>query len=70
MPKQLSAEEYAALPEVLTATEVALILSSTPVQVRRWAASGQLPAVRVGRTWRFSKKRLEALVAGEVPPPA
>jgi excisionase family DNA binding protein len=68
MPRRLTAEEYAALPEILVAAEVALILGASEVQVRRWVAAGEIPAVQIGRMVRFSKTRIEAMVTGEVPP--
>lgn len=56
------AAQYDALPEVLTAAEVATILDTSQRQVLRWAASGEIPAVQVGRMWRFSKTRIETLI--------
>ena len=68
MSRRLTAAEYAALPEILIAEEVAQILGVSEVQVRRWVAAGEIPATQVGRMWRFSKTRIEAMVTGEVPP--
>jgi PTS system nitrogen regulatory IIA component len=60
-----TADEYAALPEVLTITEVARILGMSEEQTRRWAVDGTIPAVKVGRVWRFSKSRIERFIQGE-----
>lgn len=60
--EEFGSEEYAALPEVLTAVEVARILDTSEQQVCRWAAAGTIPGVRIGRLWRFSKTRIEALI--------
>ncbi len=60
--RPLTREEYDALPEVLTAEEVAAILGTTGVQVRLWAADGTLPGVQISRLWRFSKSRLERFI--------
>ena len=65
----LTAQQYADLPEVLTAEEVALILDTSAVQVRRWAADSKIPATRIGRTYRFSKRAIEAHIRGEQPIP-
>lgn len=64
----LTAQEYADLPEVLTSVEVAAIFDTSEVQVRRWADAGRLPCVKIGRVWRFSRTRLEEMVAsGKAP---
>jgi PTS system nitrogen regulatory IIA component len=38
---------------LLTISETARFLRTTPQTVRRWAREGQLPAVRVGGQWRI-----------------
>jgi excisionase family DNA binding protein len=48
--------------EVLTAQEVAEKLRVTPKTVHNMAASGTLPAFRVGRLWRFNAKDVQNLV--------
>ncbi len=60
--QRFTAEDYDALPEVLTADQVALVLSCTPVQARRWAAQGVIPGRQIGTRWRFSKSQIEALI--------
>lgn len=62
--KSLTSDEYDALPEVLTAAQVAPLLGVRPAQVMRWANTGILPGRRIGRQWRFSKSRLEAYMRG------
>lgn len=39
--------------EYLTVAEVASIIGISPETVRRLARSGQLPATRFGKQWRF-----------------
>lgn len=39
--------------EYLTADEVAAILGVSAQSVRRWAKKGELPAIRIGKLWRF-----------------
>ena len=41
------------MSELITANDVADRLRVTPQTVRRLAREGKLPAVRVGRTYRF-----------------
>lgn len=51
----------------LTSEEAAVILGCSPATVRRKAAAGEIPAMRVGRGWAFSRKTLETLQHGATP---
>jgi excisionase family DNA binding protein len=55
-------------PDILKTSEAARLLRVTPRTVARWAQSGKLQAVRVGRTgdYRFTRKALTDYV-GRVP---
>ncbi len=44
--------------EILTVKEVANLLKTSRQQVRKMIASGELPAVKVGREWRITMERL------------
>jgi excisionase family DNA binding protein len=50
--------------EVMTAREVAELLKLPVSTVYQLARRGELPASRLGRTWRFLRPRLEELLAG------
>jgi excisionase family DNA binding protein len=50
--------------EVITAREVADLLRMPTSTVYELAQRGELPARRLGRTWRFLRPRLEQLLAG------
>ena len=50
--------------DVMTAREVAELLRMPTSTVYELARRGQLPARRLGRTWRFLRPRLEAMLAG------
>jgi excisionase family DNA binding protein len=63
MPTPYTSDEYAALPPVLTLTQAARMLGMSEEQLRRLAVDGAVPAVQIGRMWRFSKSRLERFVA-------
>ena len=52
------------LPKFLTTEEVLSCLKVTPRTVYRLIRSGELPAVRVGRQWRFRKAEFEHWLAG------
>ena len=49
--------------EVLTASEVAELLKMPVSTVYELARRGELPASRLGRTWRFLRPRLEEVLA-------
>jgi excisionase family DNA binding protein len=49
--------------EVLTAREVAELLKMPVSTIYQLARRGELPASRLGRTWRFLRPRLEDLLA-------
>ena len=48
--------------EVMTASEVAELLHLPVSTVYHLARQGQIPASRLGRTWRFLRPRLEELL--------
>ncbi len=50
--------------EVMTAREVADLLKMPVSTIYELARRGELPAWRLGRTWRFLRPRLEELFAG------
>lgn len=50
--------------EVMTAPEVAELLHIPLSTVYYLARRGELPASRLGRTWRFLRPRLEELLGG------
>jgi len=45
--------------EVLTVEEAAALLKLNPETIYRKARKGEIPAVKVGRSWRFPKEPLE-----------
>jgi excisionase family DNA binding protein len=49
--------------EVMTAREVAELLKMPVSTIHQLARRGELPARRLGRTWRFLRPRLEELLA-------
>ena len=48
--------------DTLSAAEVGAILHLNVKRVQSLARAGRLPAVRVGRKWLFSRRRVEALL--------
>lgn len=52
----------AQLEAFLTTEEVLGYLNTTPGTIYRLIRSGELPAVRIGRQWRFRRSDLDAWV--------
>lgn len=57
-------------PPLMTATAVARLLGVDPSTIYRMAGDGRLPALRVGRQWRFAAEQVRAALAAGVPPHA
>ncbi len=56
---------------VMTVKEAADYLKINAMTAYRLAGSGQIPAVRIGRSWRFHKPTLDAfLQTGGTPQPS
>jgi excisionase family DNA binding protein len=54
--------------EVMTAKDVAEYLKLKERTVNNLAMKGKLPAVKIGRQWRFRKSQIDALFAeGGIP---
>ena len=47
---------------ILTVEEAADFLRVSKVTIRRWCASGRLPAFKIGREWRINKIELDKLM--------
>lgn len=54
-------------PELLTAAEVAAAFRVSRQTVIRWATDGIVPAIRVGRDWRFRRHDIERLLTPVTP---
>lgn len=50
--------------EILTTNEVAEYLKLHKITVCKYAASGIIPAIKIGRVWRFKKESIDRWVAG------
>ena len=53
------------MEKVLTVIDVAKLLSLSPITVYRLAKKGEIPAMRVGRCWRFTTAAIEKWLAGK-----
>jgi excisionase family DNA binding protein len=61
-PRSQGARVALTRDEVMTASEVAELLHLPVSTVYHLARSGELPASRFGRTWRFLRPRIERLL--------
>jgi excisionase family DNA binding protein len=48
-----------ASPEVMTAQELASYLRLAEATIYRLAQAGEIPAVKIGRSWRFKKALID-----------
>ena len=55
-------EEIQNLPAVLTSKQVADILGVTRKYVQTMASNGDIPSVKIGSAWRFSKAKVLEMV--------
>ncbi|MGQ9674713.1 MAG: helix-turn-helix domain-containing protein [Chloroflexota bacterium] len=55
-------EELPTIGEFLTVKEAAAYLKATPNTITIWCRAGQLPAIKIGRQWRISRKELDRMV--------
>ena len=47
------------MPEIMTTKEIAKYLRLHEITICKYAAQGKIPALRVGRVWRFDKERID-----------
>ena len=53
------------MTDLLTTSEVQQILSVDRTTIYRMVESGRLPAIRVGKQWRFSRPEIERWLRGQ-----
>ena len=56
-------EEYV-MPEIMTTKEVAKYLKLHEITICKYAAEGKIPAIRIGRVWRFDKEAIDRWISG------
>ena len=60
-----------AMPEIMTTREVAAYLKLHEITICKYAAEGKIPAIRIGRVWRFDKDVIDKwITAGATVPVA
>ena len=53
------------MKEIMTPKEVASYLKMSVLTVYKHAKQGTLPGFRIGNSWRFDKKKIDAALLGE-----
>lgn len=53
------------MPEIMTTKEIAKYLRLHEITVGKYAAEGKIPAIRIGRVWRFDKEAVDRWISGE-----
>ena len=52
------------MPNIMTTNEVAGYLKLHPITICKYAAEGKIPAIRIGRVWRFDKDIIDKWITG------
>ncbi|HLG93732.1 MAG TPA: helix-turn-helix domain-containing protein [candidate division Zixibacteria bacterium] len=53
-------------PELMTVEEVARYLRLKPQTIYKWAQEKRIPAVKLGKEWRFRKRILDEWLDGQI----
>ena len=51
------------MPEIMTTREMAEYLRLHQITICKFAAEGKIPALRVGRVWRFDKEAIDKWIS-------
>jgi excisionase family DNA binding protein len=61
-PDQKSQESK--MPQIMTTKELAKYLKLHEITICKYAAEGKIPAIRIGRVWRFDKEAIDKWISG------
>lgn len=62
----LERRQYLVMNEILTVKEVAELLKTSRVQVRKMIQRGELPAIMVGREYRIPAEIIKAFITSNL----
>jgi excisionase family DNA binding protein len=51
------------MPHIMTTKELAKYLKLHEITICKYAAEGRIPAIRIGRVWRFDKDAIDKWIA-------
>ena len=52
------------MPQIMTTKELAKYLKLHEITICKYAAEGKIPAIRIGRVWRFDKEAIDRWISG------
>ncbi|MFH1336836.1 MAG: helix-turn-helix domain-containing protein [Candidatus Zixiibacteriota bacterium] len=52
------------MPQIMTTKQLAQYRPLHEITIFKYAAQGRIPAVRIGRVWRFDKDTIDRWIAG------
>lgn len=64
--KALQTDERVMCEPLIDAAEAAVILKVHPVTIRAMAARGEIPAMKIGRVWRFRASALDEWLTAQL----
>jgi excisionase family DNA binding protein len=56
--------EESNMPVIMTTKELAKYLKLHEITICKYAAEGKIPAIRIGRVWRFDKEAIDKWISG------
>ena len=51
------------MPEIMTTKELANYLKLHQITICKYAGEGKIPAIRIGRMWRFDKEAIDRWIS-------
>jgi excisionase family DNA binding protein len=51
------------MPQIMTTKELARYLKLHEITICKYAAQGRIPAIRIGRVWRFDREVIDKWIA-------
>jgi len=63
--QQIQNIEEPVMPKIMTTKEIAKYLKLHEITICKYAAEGKIPAIRIGRVWRFDKDAIDRWIGGE-----
>ena len=56
------------MPQIMTTKELAKYLKLHEITICKYATDGKIPALRIGRVWRFDKDAIDKWIGEGTPP--
>jgi len=53
------------MPEIMTTKELAKYLNLHEITICKYATEGRIPAIGIGRLWRFDKDAIDKWIGGD-----